>query len=120
MESLDNYPYGLMTSAGQKLVGVFCKYNSCRLRIRWEFFYLEVFKPQNDFISCFNLAGIVMEDLSLFPAALRMWKTVIPACEAFVIACRTGKGGFARIDGATAFLDSTWHAIASLSLLGTI
>jgi prenyltransferase beta subunit len=38
-------------------------------------------------------------------------------CHAFIAACRTGSGGFARIHGATAFLDATWHAVASRSLL---
>jgi hypothetical protein len=29
----------------------------------------------------------------------------------------SGDGGFARIHGATAFLDATWHAVAGLALL---
>jgi len=39
------------------------------------------------------------------------------ACRAFILACQTATGGFARINRAAAFLDSTWHAIAALSLL---
>jgi hypothetical protein len=38
-------------------------------------------------------------------------------CRAFILACHNRTGGFARKGGATAFLSSTWQAVASLELL---
>lgn len=35
----------------------------------------------------------------------------------FIIGCHTGAGGFSRNGMAAPFLDATWHAVASLSLL---
>ncbi|MGQ9745782.1 MAG: prenyltransferase/squalene oxidase repeat-containing protein [Dissulfurimicrobium sp.] len=35
----------------------------------------------------------------------------------FIIGCHTGAGGFARNGMAAPFLDATWHAVASLSLI---
>jgi prenyltransferase beta subunit len=37
--------------------------------------------------------------------------------EDFILRCKTSGGGFARKSGAAPFLDSTWHAVASLFLL---
>ncbi|HEC99406.1 MAG TPA: hypothetical protein ENN18_03370 [Proteobacteria bacterium] len=39
------------------------------------------------------------------------------SARAFVLACRTGSGGFARIHGAAAFFDATWHAVSGMALL---
>lgn len=36
----------------------------------------------------------------------------------FILRALTGTGGFARKKGGAPFLDSTWHAVAALSLLG--
>jgi hypothetical protein len=41
----------------------------------------------------------------------------LEGCLHFVLACRTGRGGFARSPGAAPFLDATWHAVAVFSLL---
>jgi len=38
-------------------------------------------------------------------------------CRDYILACRTGSGGCARKNKAVAFLSSTWHAVAALSLL---
>lgn len=38
-------------------------------------------------------------------------------CRGYILACWTKSGGFARKNGATAFLSSTWHAVGALSLL---
>jgi hypothetical protein len=38
-------------------------------------------------------------------------------CRAFILACCNKTGGFTRKGGATAFLSSTWQALASLELL---
>ena len=38
-------------------------------------------------------------------------------CRSYILACWTKSGGFARKNGATAFLSSTWHAVGALSLL---
>jgi hypothetical protein len=42
----------------------------------------------------------------------------LEGCLHFVLACRTGPGGFARSPGAAPFLDATWHAVAVFSILG--
>ena len=39
------------------------------------------------------------------------------ACLHFLLACRTGGGGFARNSGAAPFLDATWHAVATWAIL---
>jgi hypothetical protein len=41
----------------------------------------------------------------------------LDGCLHFVLACRTGRGGFARNPGAAPFLDATWHAVAVFSIL---
>ncbi len=38
------------------------------------------------------------------------------AAKNFILACRTVRGGFSRIQGAAPFLDATWHGIISLKL----
>ncbi len=41
-------------------------------------------------------------------------------CRSYILACWTRSGGFARKNGATAFLSSTWHAVGALSLLAPL
>ncbi len=36
---------------------------------------------------------------------------------AFIISCRTGSGGFSRMQGAAPFLDATWHGLKALRAL---
>ncbi len=36
---------------------------------------------------------------------------------AFIISCRTGSGGFSRMQGAAPFLDATWHGLKALWVL---
>lgn len=40
-----------------------------------------------------------------------------PAARRFILSAWTKNGGFARKNGGAPFLDATWHAVASLSLL---
>lgn len=41
-------------------------------------------------------------------------------CRSYILACWTRSGGFARKNGATAFLSSTWHAVGALALLAPL